>query len=113
MSNNLYFPTKRQILISSRTSKFSSKTYNAFVASLLEITALFASILCRKGKQAAIPSQEGKQGIKFKAGEIKCYKDKNYPPPTECRKIPLLFAPVVVIFLILIWRQKYFIDIWL
>ena len=64
MSNNSCFPTKRRI------SLFS----------LLEITALIASLIPQECKQAIISSQEDNQDIKFKEGAIKCCKEKNTLP---------------------------------
>ena len=88
-----YFPTKRIKSLSSRTCKFSSRTCKLLMAclpSLLEITALIASLLCREGKQAIISSQEGKQAIKSKEGAIKCCKEKKITaPPNEWRNIPI------------------------
>ena len=52
----------------------------ACLPSLLEITALIASLLRREGKQAIISSQEGKQAIKSKEGAIKCCKEKKLLP---------------------------------
>ena len=64
----------------------------ACLPSLLEITALIASLLRREGKQAIISSQEGKQAIKSKEGAIKCCKEKKITaPPNEWRNIP--FSP--------------------
>ena len=48
--------------------------------SVLEITALTASLIPRECKQAIISSQEDKQDIKFKEGAIKCCKEKNFFP---------------------------------
>ena len=49
---------------------------NALLVPLLEITALFASLVPWECKQVIISSQEVKQGIKFKEGAIKCCKEK-------------------------------------
>ena len=46
----------------------------ACLPSLLEMTALIASLLRLEGNQAVISSQEGKQAIKYKEGAIKCCK---------------------------------------
>ena len=43
--------------------KYYDTQFNAFIASLLVITALIASLIPRECKQAVIPSQELKQGI--------------------------------------------------
>ena len=65
MSNNSCFATKSWI--SSRTCKISSRTFIApalylmlCLSALLETTALIASLLCQKYKQAIISSQEDK-----------------------------------------------------
>ena len=60
--------------------------WNALFSSLLEITALIASLVPQECKQPIISSQEDKQGIKFKKGAIKCCKEK-ITSPNEWRKI--------------------------
>ena len=74
--DSVYIYTKRRILISSSTCKFSSQTCmfssraNTIIASLLR--------------------QEGKQGIYSKAVAIKCCKEiKITALSNECRNIPL------------------------
>ena len=46
-----------------------------YLSSLLEITALITSLRCREVIRAII-SRRAKQSIKFKAGAIKCSKEK-------------------------------------
>ena len=59
------------------------------LSSLLEIIALVASLVPCECHQAIISSQEDKQVIKFKAGAIKCYKEKKITsPPNEWHNIP-------------------------
>ena len=58
------------------------------LSSLLEITALVASLVPWECKQAIILSQEDKQGVKLKEGAIKCCKEKMTSPPPELRNIP-------------------------
>ena len=50
------------------------------LSSLLEITALTATLVPRECKQAILSSQEGKQGFKLKEGAIKCGKEKKLFP---------------------------------
>ena len=52
----------------------------ACLPSLLEITALIASLLRREDKQAIISSQQGEQAIKSKEVAIECCEEKNYCP---------------------------------
>ena len=57
------------------------------LSSLLEITALIASLVpreCKQGIRFCIPYKEDKQCIKFKEGAINCCKEKITSPPNEC-----------------------------
>ena len=91
----LGFRTEIKIVLSTSSLIRPSNSIRATIYGIDEkrffyvIFALIASLLCREGKQAIISRQTNKQSIKFKAGEIKCCKERNSTaPPNKWHNIP-------------------------